>query len=161
MNCLIDPQSGVPFYRQIIERVRFAIASGELKPGEQVPTVRQLAVDLSINPNTVVRAYGVLEHKGLISSKTGSGTFVTDPGLRDRDAGDLHALAENREDFDTLMAPVYRFVNDTPQRVPLTDWYWTHTADHRWMQARPVVGGVFIKMLDDPKIWAKWSQWGK
>jgi GntR family transcriptional regulator len=53
----IDLKSGVPFYRQIIDQVLTAIASGALVPGNQLPTVRQLAVDLSINPNTVVRAY--------------------------------------------------------------------------------------------------------
>ena len=67
-------------------------------------------------------------------------------------------LAENRGDFDALMAPVYAFVNNTPQRVPLTDWYWTHTAERRGFKARSVIGGVFIKMLSDPVTWEKWSQ---
>ena len=53
----LDTQSGVPYYRQVIEQVKFAIARGQLTPGDQLPTVRQLAVDLAINPNTVVRAY--------------------------------------------------------------------------------------------------------
>ncbi|MHC4405809.1 MAG: DUF1793 domain-containing protein, partial [Planctomycetota bacterium] len=66
-------------------------------------------------------------------------------------------LAESRSDFDALMGPVYAFVNHTPQRVPLTDWYWTHTAERRGFQARPVIGGVFIKMLSEPDLWAKWS----
>lgn len=67
-------------------------------------------------------------------------------------------LAEDREDFDALMEPVYAFVNQTPQRVPLTDWYWTHTAERRGFKARSVIGGVFIKMLSDPAAWEKWSQ---
>jgi GntR family transcriptional regulator len=72
----IDLKSGVPFYRQIIDQVLTAIASGALVPGNQLPTVRQLAVDLSINPNTVVRAYRELEIRGILSTQQGSGTFI-------------------------------------------------------------------------------------
>jgi GntR family transcriptional regulator len=75
---LIDSKSGVPFYRQIIEQVKFAIARDELSAGEQLPTVRQLAVELSINPNTVVRAYRELEIEGLLTTQQGSGTFVSE-----------------------------------------------------------------------------------
>jgi GntR family transcriptional regulator len=74
----IDSKSGVPFYRQIIEQVKFAIARGDLHPGSQIPTVRQLAVDLSINPNTVIRAYKEMEIEGLLETHQGSGTFVSD-----------------------------------------------------------------------------------
>ena len=76
MDFLIDTKSGVPFYRQIIEQNKFGIARGELGPGERLPTVRQLAVDLSINPNTVIRAYRELEIEGMLDSQQGSGTFV-------------------------------------------------------------------------------------
>jgi len=72
----IDSKSGVPFYRQIIEQVKFAIARGALTPGDRLPTVRQLAVDLSINPNTVIRAYRELEIEGVLETQQGSGTFV-------------------------------------------------------------------------------------
>ena len=72
----IDSKSGVPFYRQIIEQVKFAIARGDLEPGDRLPTVRQLAVDLSINLNTVIRAYRELEIEGTIETQQGSGTFV-------------------------------------------------------------------------------------
>ena len=72
----IDNKSGVPFYRQIIEQVKFAIAHGRLAPSDQLPTVRQLAVDLSVNPNTVVRAYRELEIAGVLETQQGSGTFV-------------------------------------------------------------------------------------
>ncbi len=74
---LIDPKSGVPFYRQIIEQVKFAVARGEIGPGDRLPTVRQLAVDLSINPNTVIRAYRELEIEGMLDTQQGSGTFVS------------------------------------------------------------------------------------
>lgn len=78
MEFRIDPKSGVPFYRQIIEQVKFAMARGDLEPGTQLPTVRQLAVDLSINPNTVIRAYRQMEIEGLLETHQGSGTFVGD-----------------------------------------------------------------------------------
>jgi GntR family transcriptional regulator len=76
MVFLIDNKSGVPFYRQIIEQVKFAIARSDLEPGDRLPTVRQLAVDLSINPNTVIRAYRELEIEGVLETHQGSGTFV-------------------------------------------------------------------------------------
>jgi GntR family transcriptional regulator len=72
----VDIKSGVPFYRQIIDQVRSAIAIGRLSPGDRLPTVRQLAVDLSVNPNTVARAYTELELTGLVETQMGSGTFV-------------------------------------------------------------------------------------
>ena len=77
MDFSIDTRSGVPLYRQVIEQVKFAIAHGSLLPGDQLPTMRQLAVDLSINPNTVVRAYRELELEGVLETHQGSGTFVT------------------------------------------------------------------------------------
>jgi GntR family transcriptional regulator len=76
MEFSIDTKSGVPFYRQIIEQIKFAIARGDLGPGNQLPTVRQLAVTLSINPNTVVRGYRELEIEGVLDTQQGSGTFV-------------------------------------------------------------------------------------
>ncbi len=72
----IDLKSGVPFYRQIIDQVKAAIATETVGPGDRLPTVRQLAVDLSINPNTVSRAYTELELTGLVETQMGSGTFV-------------------------------------------------------------------------------------
>ncbi|HEX4785281.1 MAG TPA: GntR family transcriptional regulator [Candidatus Sulfotelmatobacter sp.] len=72
----IDLHSGVPMYRQLIDQVRSGIASGTLTAGDQLPTVRQLAVDLAINPNTVMRAYRELELGGLIETHQGTGTFI-------------------------------------------------------------------------------------
>ena len=72
----LDLKSGVPFYRQVIDQVKAAIATESLSPGDRLPTVRQLAVDLSINPNTVSRAYTELELTGLVETQMGSGTFV-------------------------------------------------------------------------------------
>ena len=74
---MLDLATGVPAYRQIIDQVLGAIAAGMLQGGDQLPTVRQLAVDLSINPNTVVRAYRELEIRGILTTQQGIGTFVT------------------------------------------------------------------------------------
>jgi GntR family transcriptional regulator len=73
----LDFHSGVPVYRQIIDQVRGGIAAGSLAVGHQLPTVRQLAVDLAINPNTVVRAYRELELGGLLETHQGTGTFIS------------------------------------------------------------------------------------
>src|SRR5579862_1334567 len=74
----LDLDSGVPAYRQIIDQVTGGLAAGSLSSGEQLPTVRQVAVDLSINPNTVMRAYRELEIRGIIESLQGTGTFIAD-----------------------------------------------------------------------------------
>jgi GntR family transcriptional regulator len=74
---LLDLHTGVPAYRQIIDQVRGGLASGALATGDQLPTVRQLAVDLAINPNTVVRAYKELELGGLLETHQGTGTFIS------------------------------------------------------------------------------------
>jgi GntR family transcriptional regulator len=73
----LDLRSGVPVYRQIMDQVLGAVASGRLTSGDQLPTVRQLAVDLSINPNTVIRAYRELEIRGFLDTHQGSGTFIS------------------------------------------------------------------------------------
>ena len=73
----LDLKSGVPAYRQIIDQVLGAIAAETLIPGTQLPTVRQLAVDLSINPNTVMRAYRELEIRGVLETQQGTGTFIS------------------------------------------------------------------------------------
>src|SRR5256885_3744190 len=73
----LDLRSGVPVYRQIIDQVLLAVATGACTGGDQLPTVRQLAVDLSINPNTVVRAYRELEIRGILTTHQGTGTFIT------------------------------------------------------------------------------------
>jgi GntR family transcriptional regulator len=72
----LDPKSGVPFYRQIIEQIRYGIASGKLQVGEQLPTVRSLAVDLKVNLNTVSKAYRELEIQNVLETQQGTGTFI-------------------------------------------------------------------------------------
>ena len=76
MDFSLDTKSGVPYYRQIIEQVKYGISRGKLQPGDRLPTVRQLAVDLSVNPNTVIRAYREMEIEGVLETHQGSGTFI-------------------------------------------------------------------------------------
>lgn len=78
LKFILDPIGGVPFYRQIIMQVEMAIADGRLRTGTQLPTVRALAVDLQINPNTVARAYNELEIRGIVNTQQGTGTFISE-----------------------------------------------------------------------------------
>src|SRR5439155_19075520 len=72
----LNPSSGVPLYLQLIEQVKHAIETGAIRAGEQLPSVRKMAEDLVINPNTVARAYRDLDHEGIIELKHGSGAFI-------------------------------------------------------------------------------------
>jgi GntR family transcriptional regulator len=90
----LDLRSGVPVYRQIIDQVLGGIASGTLVPGDQLPTVRQLAVDLAINPNTVVRAYRELEIRGILATQQGTGTFITDAQPKPNEAERRRRIAQ-------------------------------------------------------------------
>jgi GntR family transcriptional regulator len=73
---ILNPKSGIPFYRQIIDQIRFGIASGNLSIGEQLPTVRALAVELKVNLNTVAKAYKELEIQSILETQQGTGTFI-------------------------------------------------------------------------------------
>lgn len=72
----LDPKSGIPFYRQIIDQIRYGIAAGDLEVGEQLPTVRSLAVQLKVNLNTVGKAYRELEIQNVLQTQQGTGTFI-------------------------------------------------------------------------------------
>ncbi len=76
MKFIINSRSGVPIYRQLVQQIENGIVGGILSPGEQLPTVREVALQLTVNPNTVARAYRELEYRGLIESTQGRGTFV-------------------------------------------------------------------------------------
>ncbi len=76
----VDPRSGVPIYLQLIEQVKRSVALGILQAGEQLPTVKQLALDLTVNPNTVAKAYRDLEREGVIETAPGRGSFVRADG---------------------------------------------------------------------------------
>ncbi len=76
INFTLDNKSGIPFYKQVIHQVEMGIADGRLAIGTKLPTVRALAVDLKINPNTVARAYSEMEIRGLVETQQGSGTYI-------------------------------------------------------------------------------------
>ncbi|MBD3851059.1 MAG: GntR family transcriptional regulator [Acidobacteria bacterium] len=95
----LDLKSGVPFYRQVIDQVKAAIATESLSPGDRLPTVRQLAVDLSINPNTVSRAYTELELTGLVETQMGSGTFVGNRLVKPDDVEQRRMLDQLCQEF--------------------------------------------------------------
>ena len=94
----VDPHTGVPIYLQLIEQVKRSVALGVLAPGERLPTVKQLATDLTINPNTVARAYRDLERDGVIETSVGRGSFVSQNGAGDRAATALADVASSTVD---------------------------------------------------------------
>jgi len=84
MIIYVNPASGAPIYLQLMEQVKHAIETGALRPGEQLPSLRKLAEELVINPNTVVRAYRELEHEGLVEIRHGHGAFVSQTAAANR-----------------------------------------------------------------------------
>lgn len=123
----LDLRSGVPVYRQIIDQVRAGVASGALTAGDQLPTVRQLAVDLAINPNTVLRAYRELELGGLLETQQGTGTFVTQKKVRRDEAERARQLSQLAGEFlaragaagftvDELLEQLREMAPDTARR---------------------------------------------
>jgi GntR family transcriptional regulator len=74
----LDQTDGAPIYRQIIRQIEYAILSGRLKSGDKLPTIRALAVELKTNPNTIAKAYGELEIRGILATQVGSGTYISD-----------------------------------------------------------------------------------
>jgi len=74
----LDPMNGAPIYRQIIQQIEYAILSGRMRPGDKLPTIRSLAVELKTNPNTIAKAYGELEIRGILATQVGSGTYISD-----------------------------------------------------------------------------------
>lgn len=95
----LDLASGIPVYRQIMDQVRGGIASGSLAAGDQLPTVRQLSVDLAVNPNTVLRAYRELELGGLLETHQGTGTFISQKKPKKDDVERERQLAQIVADF--------------------------------------------------------------
>src|SRR6204780_2300315 len=95
----LDQHSGVPAYRQIIDQVQAGIASGALTAGNQLPTVRQVAVDLAINPNTVLRGYRELEIRGVLETQQGTGTFISERKVKKDDAERARQLGQLVSEF--------------------------------------------------------------
>lgn len=90
MPVRLDHRSGEPIYRQIVEQVKYQIARGDLRPGEQLPSIRALAAELSVNPRTVVKAYETLQHAELVVMRHGQGVFVAE------DRGSVPAAARRK-----------------------------------------------------------------
>ncbi len=121
MHFRIDPKRSRPPSEQIAERVRFAVAAGELAPGDRLPSVRVLAVDALVNPNTIGKAWRELEREGVIESRAGDGVFVAanaaaicraarDEALRERLEqliGDLRAAGLGRAELETWIGEIY------------------------------------------------------
>jgi GntR family transcriptional regulator len=78
----LDSSSGVPLYQQVVDQVKRSVAAGTLRPGDRLPTVRELASELVVNPNTIARAYQDLERESVVETRRGLGTFVCEPGTR-------------------------------------------------------------------------------
>ena len=126
----LDAHSGVPVYRQLIDQVQAAIASSALAAGDQLPTVRQVAVDLAINPNTVLRAYREMEIRGLLDTQQGTGTFIADKKVefsKPRKANRATNPTRARRPTQVVMASAAALVKPTMSAVagencPLIGW---------------------------------------
>lgn len=101
----IDPSSGTPIYRQIIGQMRQAVASGVLRAGDRLPSVREMAVELAVNPNTIAKAYQELERDGVIITPRGKGSFVAD---REGELDQAERLQQLGEAMDRIVAEAYR-----------------------------------------------------
>ena len=104
LSFTLDPKSGVPFYKQVILQIEMAVADGRLVSGDQLPTVRGLAVELQVNPNTIARAYGELEIRGIVNSQQGSGTFIGDKKVELSEVERERILAEITRAYITRAA---------------------------------------------------------
>jgi GntR family transcriptional regulator len=113
----LDLHSGMPVYRQLIDQVRAGVASGSLTAGDQLPTVRQLAVDLAINPNTVLRAYRELELGGMLETHQGTGTFVAKKKVEKNDAERERQLTQMTGEFAARAGAAGFTVEDLLERL--------------------------------------------
>jgi GntR family transcriptional regulator len=98
----LDPKAGIPFYRQIIDQIKFGIASGKLKTGEQLPTVRALAVELKVNLNTVAKAYKELEIQNVLETQQGTGTFISNAEIQISEREKSKKLQDICNEFSTI-----------------------------------------------------------
>jgi GntR family transcriptional regulator len=116
----LDPRSGVPFYRQIIDQIRYGVATGNLNVGEQLPTVRSLAVDLKVNLNTVSKAYRDLEIQNILETQQGTGTFIGSVEVQLSDMERQSKLAGICTEFLSIAASygfsVEEMINELKQR---------------------------------------------
>lgn len=111
INFILDPKAGVPYYRQIIDQIKYGIASGKLKLGEQLPTVRSLAVELKVNLNTVAKAYKELEIQNILETQQGTGTFISKIEINISEKERAKKLQDICTEFSTI-AHSYGFTVD-------------------------------------------------
>lgn len=102
MKIQLDNSSGVPYYRQIIRNIETMKASGRLLPGDKLPTIRALAIELKINPNTIAKAYNELEIRGIVKTQVGRGTFISD----------MDSEQDDRKINQEIIDTVKKFLND-------------------------------------------------
>ena len=105
MDITITVTDGVPIYRQIVNQVKYLVASGLLLPGEELPPIRTLALQLKVTPNTIVKAYGELESSGVVHKRRGSGTFVSE-GRQQLALRERRRIIEGR--IDALLAEAHQ-----------------------------------------------------
>ncbi len=108
----LDPKTGSPFYRQIIDQIKFGMATGNLKTGEQLPTVRALAVELKVNLNTVAKAYKELEIQDILETQQGTGTFINDTKIQLSAKDRNNKLREICTEFSSIAFSYGFSVND-------------------------------------------------
>ena len=106
MDITINLTDGVPIYRQIVNQVKYLVASGLLQPGEELPPIRTLALQLKVTPNTIVKAYGDLEIAGVVHKRRGSGTFVSEGRPQQVALRERRRLIEQR--IDGLLAEAHQ-----------------------------------------------------
>ncbi len=106
MDITINLADGVPIYRQIVNQVKYLVASGLIQPGEELPPIRTLALQLKVTPNTIVKAYGELETSGVIHKRRGSGTFVSEARPQQVKLRERRRVIEQR--IDALLAEAHQ-----------------------------------------------------
>jgi GntR family transcriptional regulator len=130
MNLEIDFRSGIPIYLQVVERIKERLAAGLLKPGDQLPTVRSLALELRVNFNTIARAYRIMDESGIISTQQGRGTYILELPSPE--------VAENIR-MQALQDLTQRFISDAERlgASPVElDEVWNQQVT-RWKENRP------------------------
>ena len=112
---VLNPSSGVPIYRQIVQQARYAMASGRVRPGDRLPSVRTIATQLGINPMTASKAYAMLEQAGVVIRQPGIGMVVSDAGASAADAidGDVRALVQTAKQLGVLRKELVAQVDKT------------------------------------------------
>ena len=103
MLIVVDPHSGVPVYRQLMDQIRFHIASGLMKPGDELPSTRSLSAELGVNPMTVSKAYSYLERDDIVERRPGRLLVVKEPGTGEREKRKLEQLAKSLEPVITMI----------------------------------------------------------